>query len=244
MRVAIYNQMFALNGNSFWATVMGHWAVHYQANPKEVWARTDISKTAETIAESKADIIGVIEVLEGQEKELIKKLRKIGYKYFYFGKGHKTKYNKLYVQELVASKIKGEQKETGEWPVEHRLGGGGGFVHIYYPEKKFHLTLVHLGLASRKYHSDQIKFLKDYLSKLKGKKIILGDFNISYKKLEPFLPDFNLVPQEIKSCSTTPIMKWFYNRDVDHILVRGFDSVGCESLYGVSDHKLIYADLK
>ena len=71
MRVAIYNQMFALNGDSFWSTVIGHWAVHYQANPEKVWKRTNVSKTIETIAKSKADIIGVIEVLEGQEKELM-----------------------------------------------------------------------------------------------------------------------------------------------------------------------------
>ena len=244
MRVAIYNQMFALNGNSFWANLLGHWAVHYQANPEEVWKRTNISKTIEAIKNSNADIIGIIEVLEGQEKELIKKLREIGYNYFYLGRGHKTKYNKLYVQELVASKIKGEQKQTGKWPVEHRLGGGGGFVHVHYPNEGFHLTLVHLGLASRAYHLDQINFLQDYLKKLKGKKIILGDFNISYKKLKPHLPNFDLISQEIKTCSTTPIMKWFFNKDVDHILVKGFKSTNCECLDTVSDHKLIYCDIE
>ena len=244
MRVAIYNQMFALNGNSFWKTVIGHWAVHYQKNPKKIWKRTDISKTLDIISKSRAEIIGIVEVLEGQEKELINGLRGLEYKYFYLGKGHKTKYSGLYVQELVASKIKGEQKNTGEWPVEHRLGGGGGFVHVYYPKQKFNLLFAHLGLPSKKYYWKQVKFLQDYLKKLKGKKIILGDFNLSYKELKQHLPDFNLISNEIKSCSTTPIMKLFYNKDVDHILTTDFELIKCGFLEGVSDHKLIYADLK
>jgi len=244
MRVAIYNQMFGLNGKSFWANILGHWAVHYQPNPKKIWKRTNLSKTIDLIKESNAEIIGIIEVLEGQEKELIKGLKQIGYDYFYLGKGHKTKYSGLYVQELIASKIKGEQKETGKWPVEHRLGGGGGFAHVYYPKQKFHLVLIHLGLASKKYYLDQIKFLQDYLKQLKGKKIILGDFNIPYKKLKSYLIDFNLLSQEIKTCSLTPIMKWFYYKDVDHILTKGFNLVKCRVLKGRSDHKLIYTDIK
>lgn len=30
MRVAFYNQMFAMNGQSFFANLFGHWAVHFQ----------------------------------------------------------------------------------------------------------------------------------------------------------------------------------------------------------------------
>ncbi len=244
MRVAIYNQMFGLNGKSFWANLIGHWAVHYQPNPKKIWKRANIQRTIETIIKSNADIIGIVEVLEGQEEELKKGLRKKGYDYFYIGKGHKTKYSQLRVQELVASKIKGEQKETGKWPVEHRLGGGGGFVHIYYPKQKFHLLLAHLGLSSRMYHLEQINFLRDYTRRLDGRKIILGDFNLPYQNLKPHLPNFDLISEEIKTCSTTPIMRWFYNKDVDHILVKGFSPIKCKIIEGTSDHKLIYADLK
>ncbi len=126
MRVALYNQMFALNGRSFWANLIGHWAVHYQPNPEKIWKRTNIQKTIETLSKSEADLIGIIEVLEGQEEKLKTKLRKRGYNYFYLGKGHKTKYSHLRVQELVASKVKGEQKNAPKWPMEDRLGGGGG----------------------------------------------------------------------------------------------------------------------
>jgi len=244
MRIAIYNQMFGLNGKSFWSNLVGHWAVHYQADPKKVWKRTDISKTIDAVQKSKADIIGIVEVLEGQEEELKKELKEKGYSNFYLGKGHKTKYSGLYVQELVASKIKGEQKSASRWPVEHRLGGGGGFVHVYYSKQKFHLLLAHLGLSSRPYHLDQIHFLQNYIKRLEEKIIILGDFNLSYQKLKKHLLGFDLVSEEEKTCSTTPIIKWFYNKDVDHIFVRGFEKEKVGSLEGRSDHKLIWADLK
>lgn len=235
--------MFALNGNSFWQTLIGHWAVHYQVDPNEIWKRADIDKTVETIKKSNADIIGVVEVLEGQEEELKKKLKKIGYNFFYMANGHKTKYSKLHVQELIASKIKGRQHDTGEWPVEHRLGGGGGFAHVHYSGLRFHLILAHLGLPSKKYYWKQIKFMQDYLKKLDGKIVILGDFNIPYQILKSYISGFELVSGEIKSCSRTPIMRWFYNKDVDHILVRGFKGVKSGVIEGVSDHKLIYTDI-
>ncbi len=38
-------------------------------------------------------------------------------------------------------------------------------------------------------------------------------------------------------------MKWFYNKDVDHILVRGFKPSRSGVIEGESDHKLIYVDL-
>ena len=243
MRLAIYNHMFALNGNSFWQTVIGHWAVHYQADPGRIWSRADIDKTVETIKKSNADIIGVVEVLEGQEEELKKKLKKIGYKYFYMANGHKTKYSKLHVQEMIASKIKGKQQDTGEWPVEHRLGGGGGFAHVYYFGQGFNVILAHFGLPSKKYYWKQMSFLQGYLKKLNGKVVILGDFNLPYQSFKSCVDGFNLVSGEVKSCSRTPILKWFYNKDVDHILVRGYKGVKNGVLDGVSDHKLVYSDI-
>jgi len=244
MRIAIYNQMFGLNGKSFWANLIGHWTVHYQTNPEKIWKKVNLEKTVEIIKKSKADIAGIIEVLEGQEEKLKEGLRKEGYNFFLLGKGHKTKYSGLYVQELVASKRRGEQKNIGEWPVENKLGGGGGLVCVYYPEPQFHLILAHFGLPSKKYYWEQIGFLQDYLRKINGKVIVLGDFNSPYKNLKPYLSSFELVSGEIKSCSTTPIIKWFYNKDVDHILTKGFKLIKCETIEGRSDHKLIYADLK
>ncbi len=108
MRIAFYNQMFGLNGKSFWSNIKGHYYVHFQSNPEKVWERVDLQGTIKTVSKSHADILGIIEVLEGQEKEIVKKLKKLGYNYFYFGKGHKMKYSRLHVIELIASKIKGK----------------------------------------------------------------------------------------------------------------------------------------
>jgi hypothetical protein len=96
--------MFGLNGKSFWANIFGHWAVHYQINPNKIWRRASLFETVKIVSKVDADVVGIIEVLEGQEEELKKELRKIGYDFFYLGKGHRTKYSGLCVQEMIASK--------------------------------------------------------------------------------------------------------------------------------------------
>ena len=57
------------------------------------------------------------------------------------------------------------------------------------------------------------------------------------------LAGLDLVSEGVKTCSTTPVMKWFYNKDVDHILARGFKPNKSGVIEGESDHKLIYVDL-
>ena len=44
MRIAIYNQMFGLDGRSFLSNLFGHWAVHFQSNPKKMWKRNRFRK--------------------------------------------------------------------------------------------------------------------------------------------------------------------------------------------------------
>jgi hypothetical protein len=39
MRVAVYNQMFGLDGRSFWKNMIGHWAIHYQSNFEKITKR-------------------------------------------------------------------------------------------------------------------------------------------------------------------------------------------------------------
>lgn len=243
MRVAIYNQMFGLNGNSLWKSLIGHWAVHFQANPKKVWKRTKILGTLNTISQANPDVIGVVEVLEGQEKELKQNLRKLGYNFFYISRGHKTKYSRLYVQVFIASRIKGKQIIAGKWPTEDNLGGGGGFAHVQYDKPRFHLVLAHFSFPHKKCYKAQLSFLKNYLKKLKGKIVLMGDFNLSYGNLNPHFQNLRLVSEKTKTCSTTPVLRWFYNEDVDHILVRGFKPEACGAIKGNSDHLLLYADL-
>lgn len=244
MRVAVYNQMFGLNGRSFWKNVVGHWAVHYQKDEKKVFARTDLVENIILIKKSNADLIGICEIYEGQENELSKGLNKLGYKYLYFGRGHKFKYNNRHVLELLASKFKGKQLDFEGWPLENKIGGGGGFVVCKFKNPRINVLHVHLGMPIRNFFQKQIEYMKRILEELDGKTIVMGDFNYNWTDLKNYFLDFKLVTDEVKTCSTTPIMKWFYNKDVDHILVRGFEKEKVGSLEGRSDHKLIYADLK
>ena len=72
----------------------------------------------------------------------------------------------------------------------------------------------------------------------------MGDFNCSWKDLKKYFAGFTLVTEEMKTCSTTPIMKWFFNKDVDHIMVKGFKKKKIGFLEGWSDHNLVWADLE
>ena len=71
----------------------------------------------------------------------------------------------------------------------------------------------------------------------------MGDFNEGYDAIKHHFPNLKLITGKIKTCSFTPVIKWFYNKDVDHILVKGFKLVKCGTLEGRSDHKLIWVDL-
>ena len=244
MRIAVYNQMFGLAGSRFFGNVVGHYYIHFQKNPKEVFLRMDLSKTIKTVKKAGADIIGICEIYEGAEKRLVRGLKKIGYKYFYFGRGHKFEFNDRHVIELIASKIKGKQYQFKEWPVKSELGGGGGFVVCHFPKLKLNVFHVHMGLPIRRLFPQQIKHMQKILKRLKGKTIIMGDFNCTYEKVGGYFPSFKLVTGRIKTCSFTPIIRWFVCKDMDHILVKGLKKKGVGTLLGSSDHKLIWADLE
>ncbi len=233
--------MFGLDGKSFWSNIKGHYYVHYQKNPKKVFERINLQRTFGAVKKSKADVIGICEIYEGQEKEISKGLKKLGYKFVYFGRGHKFKYNRRHVFELIASKKKFKQLKYREWPLENHLGGGGGFVVCKF--KNMNIFHVHLGLPNKKFFYKQIGHIQEILKKLRGKKIIMGDFNCSYDQIQKYFSEFSLVTKELKTCSNTPIMKWFYNKDADHILVKGFKAKKIGTIDGDSDHKLIWADL-
>ena len=244
MRVAVYNQMFGLDGRSFWGNLLGHWAVHYQKNPLKIWKRANLSETFKVVKKIDADVQGVIEVLEGQEKEIIRGLKKLGYRYFYFGKGHKTKYSHLHVMGLVASKIRGVEKRYKEWPLEDELGGGGGMIVVNFPKLKLNLVNIHLATPEKNLFFEQIKHTQKVLRKLTGKVVLMGDFNESFKNVEEHFSDLDLVSGRTKTCSFTPIMKRFCYKDMDHILVRGLKKKDLGFVKGRSDHLAVWADLE
>jgi len=244
MRVAVYNQMFGLDGQSFWSNIIGHYYVHWKGDSKKVLKIAKVGESVNVIKRSDADIIGVCEVYEGQEKEICNRLRKKGYKYFYFGNGHRFEHNNKHVIEILASKLKCKQLNFGKWPMENKMGGGGGYVVCKLLKKNVTAIHIHLGMPSKKFFLEQIKHIQKVVKSLNGKIILMGDFNYGYDELKEYFPGFKLISSGEKSCSITPLFKWFYNKDVDHILVKGLVGLKNGSLEGKSDHKLIYADLR
>jgi endonuclease/exonuclease/phosphatase family metal-dependent hydrolase len=123
------------------------------------------------------------------------------------------------------------------------MGSGGGMIECYFPEIETSLINVHLANFRKNVRLRQIRFLRDYTSKKKNKIIMLGDFNLRYKKLSSFFSGFDLASGGIRTCSITPVLRKFVNKDLDHILIKGFRTNFVGELNGYSDHKLIYADL-
>jgi endonuclease/exonuclease/phosphatase family metal-dependent hydrolase len=244
MRVAIYNQMFGLDGRRFFSNLVGHWAIHFQGNENEIWKRVDLEITITIIKKSNADIIGICEVLEAQYEQFKKMLNEIGYKWVYFGKGHKLKNHNMHIIEVIASKFPCKHLDVGDWLVENRLGGGGGLVGVNIPKLNATVFSVHLALSSRKYFYQQIEFIAQKINAVKGKVILIGDFNLGFEGIKQYFPGLKLASGRIKSCSITRVMKWIYNEDVDHILFKGFEKEDFGEIAGYSDHKLIWANLK
>ena len=244
MRIAVYNSMFSLNGKSFLGNVLGHWAVHCQVNASKLLKRTDINRTMEIIKKSKADVIGICEILEEQEKEVKEKLRKLGYKYIFFSDGHNIKCGKLGIRIAIASKLECKAEKSDGFPVIDKFAGGGGFVNCYFPKLKMNVFCAHFSIPRDKaLYQKQMAFLQKYVKKTTGKLVLMGDFNKSHKKLKPYFLGLELASGCHKSCSATPILKTVHFKDDDHIFVRDikFSKSGC--MVGHSDHKLIYADL-
>lgn len=123
MRIAIYNQMFGLDGRSFLKNIAGHWAIHFQSNLSQILKRINLKRTIEVIKKSNADIIGICEVLEENQEEFRRLLGEIGYKWVYFIKGHRLSHYKIHISEVIASKIPCEKIDIGNWMVEDRIGG-------------------------------------------------------------------------------------------------------------------------
>ena len=105
MRIAIYNQMFGLDGRSLLSNVLGHWAVHFQKDVRRINNKVELLETKNILEESDADICGVCEILEGQEKRISEDAgflltNKIG---GYFSQGISSRYSGLFFNLLSSS---------------------------------------------------------------------------------------------------------------------------------------------
>lgn len=243
MRVAFYNQMFGLHGKNPISHIVGHWVMHFQADYNKIFRRTNLNKTLDAVKKSKADIIGLCEVIQGQENEISNGLIEMGYKYIFFGKGYRAKKNKLIVNVVLASKVYCKNIEADEFPIINKIGGGG-FLHVYFPRQKINLITLHLANHKKpRLKRKQLNFLKERVEKIKGKIIIIGDFNLRYKRLKKHFSDFLVASEGMKTCLNTSFYKLFYYKDLDHIFIKGFRCSNAGAIEGSSDHKLIFVDL-
>ena len=242
MRVAFYNQMFGLNGRSFFSSVFGHLAVHTGILGDFVERKVNLKKTVEIVKRSGADIVGVCEILQGQEEELERGLRKAGFRYFHFGEGHRTKLRKRYIKTMLASKIKCHKEYVEKEPIENHLGGGGGFIEGYFPSLKLSVLALHLGIK-KELREKQLRFIEKDIKKRENM-IVMGDFNSCSEEVVDYFNGFNLVSDKVKTCNLTPVMRFFHFEDDDHIFVRGLKKKRIGFLEGRSDHRLIYVDLE
>lgn len=232
--------MFALDGKNLFSNIAGHWAVHYQSDTEKIWKRTDINRTIKIIKKSRADVVGICEILQGQEKELARKLKRIGYRWIYFGEGHKTRFRKLHIKVAIASKIRCKKEYIQKEPIEDKMGGRQEIVDCYFPSLKLNILNVHLGLR-KKLRKNQLEFLREHLKK-REKFVLMGDFNSCYNDISGYFSNLELDSDRIKTCTLTPFLRFFSWRDCDHILSRGLRKKNLGFLEGYSDHRLIYSD--
>ncbi|MGV8151922.1 MAG: endonuclease/exonuclease/phosphatase family protein [Candidatus Nanoarchaeia archaeon] len=242
MRVALYNQMFGLDGRNLFSFAYGHYKVHFQKNFAGR-IKSNLDKTASLVYESNSDIAGICEILEDQEEELSEKLSHYGYNYSYYEKGHRTQFRKDAVGVGIFSKHKFNKISIKNFPLKNKMGGGGGAIHCYSPEFNVHFINLHLALLNEDIHNKQLSFIEDYIQKLEGKIVLLGDFNVTYNPLKDRFKSLKLVSEEIKTCPVTFGLK-FMIKDIDHIFVKGLEKQKLGAIKGYSDHKLIWADLK
>jgi endonuclease/exonuclease/phosphatase family metal-dependent hydrolase len=244
MRVAFYNQMFGLNGRKLFSNIIGHYSVHFRNNRKKILKRMDINRTVEVVRKIDADVIGIAEVLEHQECDLRENLQRMGYKSIYFEKGHRTKFRKMHVKIVIASRADCKKIHIKGFPYENKMGGGGGIVGCYSLKYKLNLISVHLALTNKEIYSKQIIFLKKYIADLKDNVVLFGDFNSTADSLKEDFSNLKLVSNGARTCSLTPVLRRFYYKDIDHIFVKGINVSNFGDLEGYSDHKLVYADLE
>ena len=244
MRVATYNQMFGLNGRNLFSFLMGHLNVHYGDKGRGFAEGIDLERTLDIIGRSGADVVGITEILEGQEESLVDGLSRVGYEHVYFGDGHRTRFGDLGVRVAIASKLECVQKDVEGFPIINEMGGGGGIVHCYFPKENLDVVNLHLASSKKKgLYEGQLEFVSDYVGGLEGNVVLMGDFNKSYLEIGGVFEGLDFVSGGRKTCPTT----WglgFLGKDLDHIFSKGFEVGRGGTLEGKSDHRLVWGDLE
>lgn len=233
--------MFAMDGSKLSSFAVAHWAVHLQSRPKRAWRLADVKRILSALERSRAEVVGIAEIVKGQEAELKDRLELLGYKYSAFALGHKTLFGKLSLGVGVFSKIPFRQVEFGESFTGTGVGQGAGSLIGYFPKWDFYFFVAHLSWFPPR-ALKQARKLLDFADRFE-RCAIVGDFNLPLKKF--YNPDsvFQAVSDSAITCSTTPIIRSIVSKDFDHILVKGVKAKNFGMIQGLSDHLLIYCDL-
>ena len=255
MRVASYNQMFGCNGRSLSESLRVH-TLHKIKSHGAVARRANLERTAETIRESNADIVAIAEVLSDRQRQgLIAVLKPLGYRHFHVGRGHGLgqKYGGA-LETLLATRMPSDLVYTPDFQVPDAFGYGSGVVGIHVPDYDLHVIQVHLPLCNKKTQDSFLEQVGSVLQEVERIKegnsnariVIMGDFNYSHNdliRLHPEFTKFKKLSASVATCSTTNLLKWFYRKDLDHILGVDLEAKGAGVLDGISDHKLVWVDL-
>lgn len=255
MRIASYNHMFGCDGHSLSEFLYVH-ALHKSQAYEDVDKRTRLERTGTTIEEANADVVGIAEILGAQQRQkLIDILENSGYQHFHVGRGHGLgqKFGGV-VETLLATRMPSNSIYSPDFKVPDKLGYGGGVVGIHIPAYDLYIVQVHLPLCSgktQKSFSDQVHSILCEVEKMKGqsanaKIVLMGDFNCSYVdliRLYPEFQQFQKLSADLATCSTTNLLRWFYRKDLDHVLGMGLEAKDAGVIEGISDHMLVWVDL-
>ncbi len=237
--------MFGMDGRRLWSSLKGHYAVHFQDEPSIAYSQTNLCETIKTITSAEPEIVGISEILEGQEGEISEYLKQEKLKHYCFGSGHRTKYSNLTIKIALASRYPLTVCNDGEYPLHNEMGGGGGYLHCFVPDLNIDLFCVHLALPTkRELYQQQLRFLSEQVGKCANDVILMGDFNYSAGHFLKNFSSLTLLSQQLKTCSMTPGLHQLKFEAIDHILGRGFGTIDLGTICGRSDHRLIWVKLK
>jgi len=256
MRIATYNHMFGCNGRSLPEFLHVH-ALYIAKRHDDVERRADLNHTAYMVKMADADIIAVTEVLgEKQRRKLMQVLQSLGYRDFHVGSGHglDQKYGGD-VETLLATRMPSDSVYAPTFDLPNQFGYGGGIVGIHVPSYNLYVVQVHLPVRNEKTEDrfqEQIQSVLNEITRLReenndSKIVVMGDFNCRYIDLVRLYPDFlkfQKLSLDMATCSTASLLRWFYRKDLDHVLGIGLEAESAGVLEGISDHRLVWVDLK
>jgi exonuclease III len=242
-KLLYYNHCYGTGAIKFWHFFLCHFW-HFLGFLEKVRIMSDIEPTVRLIRKHNPDVAVVSEVLGSvQRKELIESFKALGYQYFSIGQGHGWKGSNEKVEILLISKFCIEECKTPQYSVPDRAGYGGGMGSVYIPEMEASLLFVHLPQSDKKAFADQLSIIQNIVDKNKEGLVIAGDFNITRDRLPVSLQKLTPLSLAEPTCSATSFISWWYHKNIDHLLGRGFVLGKSETVEWDSDHRALISTI-